>query len=146
MVIWRLSSMPFTGTVLAPLKSHVYILRVKWDNGIWSRFMISSFGILCSTTKLEIFFWNVSFPSSRYCFEEFTFPVVPFRFDYSKKFKTPRANHQWVAMSDFHFPSTLLHYWPLQHFFQLLSTAWNHCTSCSSSYHYILSFLSQIVI
>ena len=62
-MIWRLSSMPFTGTVLALLTSNIYSPRVTQDNGTWSRLLISFFGMLCSTTKLEIFFWNIRFSS-----------------------------------------------------------------------------------
>ena len=78
-MIWRLSSMPFTGTVLALLTSNIYSPRVTQDNGTWSRLLISFFGMLCSTTKLEIFFWNIRFSS-----RGSTFPVV-----HSEDFNTP---------------------------------------------------------
>ena len=50
---------------------------------------LGSFGMLCLTNKLEIFFWNVSFFSSKICFYGCTLHVVPFHFDHSKDLNTP---------------------------------------------------------
>ena len=50
--IWRLMSVAFTGTVLALLASKVYLTGAMKGNGVWSRLMISYFGI-GAITRLE---------------------------------------------------------------------------------------------
>ena len=60
--------------------SNVYLLGVTQGNGVWSRFMISPFRLLCLTTKLELFSEMLVFPFWGNCFESSTFPFVPFTF------------------------------------------------------------------
>ena len=106
-VIWPLSSVPFTGTVLVLNTSNVYLLGVTQDNGVWSRFMISPFRMLCLTTKLEFFFWNVSFSSLKKLLRGLHFSFCSFHFSHPNGHifvdspSIRRRNSTWKVRRDF---------------------------------------------
>ena len=84
------------------LMSNVFCPEVTQDNGVWSKFRISSFGKLCSRTKLKIFFFFL-------LFKKFIRGLhLPCR---SRLLSFILPNLQWVP-AGLHFPSTLLHCYP----------------------------------
>ena len=80
---------PLIGTFFAPFGLKVYFPWETFDEGIWYKFKISSFGILCSSIIEEMRLWNVSSSLSKNCLLGSILPFVPFLLDYSTDFNTP---------------------------------------------------------